>query len=98
MATENALNVTSASSGMRRARNNVDHVGTETGLDQEEFMVWCLHITTLCAAAPERFRPAVACETVLHEMNSPNMLPSQFEQVLHQEHVPDGAWTGVLDQ
>ena len=33
----------------------------------------------------------------LHESNWANVLPSLLEQVLQQEHVPDGAGTGHLE-
>ena len=36
--------------------------------------------------------------TFVHEISSANLLPSQFEQVLQQGHVPDRAWTNLLEQ
>ena len=52
---------------------------------------------TLHQAAREHLRPATARETVLHEFSSANVSHGQFEQVLQQRHVADGAWTDLLD-
>ena len=93
--------------GFRRARNNLDHVGTVIGVDEHEIFhtneelmddaVDCL----VCAqhdVLPSRTRASPTSETILHEIDSFNLLPSHFEQVLQQGHVPDGAWTHLLDQ
>ena len=85
--------------------------GTETGSGQLEFLrisdemtdglaELCGVFTTrvLYRAAPEHFRPATKRETFLHDVSAANLLPSEFEQVLQDGRVPDGAWTDLLDQ
>ena len=90
--------------------NKKQKLSTELDLDQHEFLHTSEELmedsvevsgrvhTRFSRAAPEHLRPATARETFLHDINSANLLPSQFEQVLPQGHVVDGAWTDLLDR
>ena len=96
--TENTPNFTSASlctvGGFRRARTNLDRVGTETGLDQHEFM----HTAELTDDSVELFG---ACTTRrCPEQHQSKSDQRQRQTRLHETntHVPDGAWTDLLEQ
>ena len=54
--------------------------------------------TRHCTVQLLSIRPATKRETFLDEVSTANLLPSQFEQVLQDGRIPDGAWTDLLDQ
>ena len=87
-----------ASGEFRVEGHSLDHTGMETGLDQLGFLIIIDGTTESLVHNPSLYR---ACphptSDDTRDVPSRGTL-SKFEQVLQSGQVPDGVWTGLLEQ